>query len=503
MHPYLQEKLMTPDEVAATIRDDEIIACSGFTLAGYPKAIPPAVAHHGKRLKERGESFGLTLYTGASVGDELDGEWVRAGIMKRRLPYQSHPLLREKINAGIIEFMDYHLSTVPQHVRSGYLPKPTTAIVEAVDVTHDGKVYLSCSGGATASYMLMADRIYIEWNRYFGESLKGFHDVYIPDDRMARRMIPIFDPGDRIGVPYVEVPLSKIAGIVETCLPDKGSEFKAADAECHAIAQHILDFLKHEARRGRLPQNSPYQSGVGNIANAVLECMASDAEFKSINLYTEVVQDSIFQLLDKGKLGVASTSALAFSAAGQLRFKENIDSYRKHFIIRQQDITNSPEIIHRLGLIAMNTALEMDIFGNVNSTHVFGSQMMNGIGGSADFTRNAFLPIFMSPSTRKAGKISNVVPMVTHTDQSEHSTQVFVTEQGLADLRGLSPAAKARLIIKKCAHPRYKDFLLEHLERHESQAPGQQIPLDLQHAFDFHLNFLRSGDMLQSTVPCE
>jgi acyl-CoA hydrolase len=188
---------------------------------------------------------------------------------------------------------------------------------------------------------------------------------------------------------------------------------------------------------------------------------------------------------------------LTFSSAGHRRFKDHVDEFRKYFIIRQQEITNSPEIIHRLGLISMNTALEMDVFGNVNSTHVFGSKLMNGIGGSADFTRNCFLPIFMSPSTSKGGKISNIVPMVTHTDQSEHSTQIFVTEQGLADLRGLSPTAKAREIISKCAHPRYRSALLEHLEASIANAPGRQVPVDLAHVFDFHLNYLNRGDMLK------
>ncbi len=496
MHSVLQAKLMKPEEIAALIEDDEIIACSGFTPAGYPKVIPPAIAVRGRRLKEQGYPFGLTLYTGASVGDELDGEWARAGIIKKRLPYQSNPILRDQINKGLVEFMDYHLSGIPQHVRSGYLPKPKTAIVEAVDVTPDGKVYLSASGGATASYMLMADRIFIEWNSFFGESLKGFHDVYIPEDSSSRRLIPIYEPGDRIGLPYVQVPLDKIAGIVLTNLPDKGGDFKEPDAECKAIAGHILEFLKSERRKGRLPAGLPYQSGVGNIANAVLGCMAEDREFEPVNLYTEVVQDSIFSLIDHEKLLVASTSALTFSPEGQKRFRRDIDSFRKYFIIRQQEITNSPEVIHRLNLVSMNTALELDIFGNVNSTHVFGSQLMNGIGGSADFTRNCFLPIFMSPSTSKGGKISNIVPMVTHTDQSEHSTQIFVTEQGIADLRGLSPVAKARVIISNCAHPRFKSLLHEQLEFNLSHAPGRQIPLDLEHAFDMHLNFMRNGDML-------
>ena len=87
----------------------------------------------------------------------------------------------------------------------------------------------------------------------------------------------------------------------------------------------------------------------------------------------------------------------------------------------------------------MNTALEADIYGNVNSTHVLGRQMMNGIGGSGDFTRNAYISIFSCPSTAKTGRISTIVPMVTHVDHSEHSVQILATEWGVADLRRLAP----------------------------------------------------------------
>lgn len=101
----------------------------------------------------------------------------------------------------------------------------------------------------------------------------------------------------------------------------------------------------------------------------------------------------------------------------------------------------------------MNTALEADIFGNVNSTHVTGTKMMNGIGGSGDFTRNAYLSIFTCPSTAKGGKISAIVPMVSHLDHSEHSVQVLITEQGVADLRGKSPIQRAHAINRKLRSP--------------------------------------------------
>ena len=156
----------------------------------------------------------------------------------------------------------------------------------------------------------------------------------------------------------------------------------------------------------------------------------------------------------------------------------------------------TPLEVRRLGVIAMNTAIEVDIYGNVNSTHIAGTQMMNGIGGSGDFARNAAVPIFVAPSTAKGGRISTVVPMCSHVDHNEHSTRVIVTEHGLADLRGLAPAERAATIVTRCAHPAYRDYLLRYLERCR---PGH-LRHDLRTCFELHLNLAATGEMLPGLV---
>ena len=113
----------------------------------------------------------------------------------------------------------------------------------------------------------------------------------------------------------------------------------------------------------------------------------------------------------------------------------------------------------------MNSMIEADIYGNINSTHVMGTGMMNGIGGSGDFARNGYLSFFVTPSVAKDGKISCIVPMCSHVDHTEHDTQIIVTEQGLADLRGLSPKQRAQVIIDQCAHPDYRDQLQDYFDR--------------------------------------
>src|SRR5689334_10761118 len=163
--------------------------------------------------------------------------------------------------------------------------------------------------------------------------------------------------------------------------------------------------------------------------------------------------------------------------------------------MRTQEIPNHPELVRRLGRSGMNGVIEVDLYGNVNSTHVMGTRIMNGIGGSGDFARNGFLSAFLSPSTAKNGTISAIVPMVSHVDHTEHDVSVIVTEQGLADLRGLPPRRRARQIIDRCAHPDYRPLLEDYFERAQRGAYGGQTPHLLDEALSWHTAYLRSGTM--------
>ena len=212
-------------------------------------------------------------------------------------------------------------------------------------------------------------------------------------------------------------------------------------------------------------------------------------------MYTEVVQDGALELILNGKIKAASATSLCLSKAGRKKFYQNLEDMKKKVIIRPQDISNNGGIIRRLGVVAMNTAIEADIYGNVNSTHIMGSSMMNGIGGSGDFARNSLLTIFMTPSTAKGGAISAIVPMVSHVDHTEHDTHILVTEYGYADLRGLSPKERAEVIIENCAHPDYKPMLRAYFEHAKETANGQHTPHDLKTALSWHQRYLETGSM--------
>jgi succinyl-CoA:acetate CoA-transferase len=487
---------MSADDAAKLILPGETVGMSGFTGAGYPKEIPLALARHITQSNERGERFRITVWTGASTAPELDGVLAKVDGIEMRLPYQSDPTCRARINAGQMEYIDIHLSHVAQFVWSGFLGKLDTAVVEVAGITEEGHLIPSSSIGNNKTWLDMADKIILEVNSMQSPLLEGMHDVYygthLPPNRLP---IPIIKSSDRIGVPYFKVDPKKVVAVVETAGHDRNSPFNPPDADSQKIADHILEFLEHEVKKGRLPPGLlPLQSGVGNIPNAVMAGL-NQGKFENLTAYTEVLQDGMLDMLDSGKMVCASATALSLSPDALARFNSNLASYRQNIILRTQEISNHPEVIRRLGVIAMNGLIEADIYGNVNSTHVMGTQIMNGIGGSGDFARNAYLSIFMTPSTAKGGAISSIVPMVSHVDHTEHDVQVIVTEQGLADLRGLSPKKRAKVIIENCAHPSYKVALLDYYERSLRDSAGKHTPHLLNEAYLWHRNFLEKGHM--------
>jgi acyl-CoA hydrolase len=326
--------------------------------------------------------------------------------------------------------------------------------------------------------------------------LRGVHDVYEPENPPYRNPIPLFRPSDRIGSPVIKVDPKKIVAVVDTNAPDETRGFSEIDETTARIGRNVADFLAAELHRGLIPKSFlPIQSGVGDTANAVLEAMGANPEIPVFEMYTEVVQDAVIKLMKQGKIRFASGCSLTVTNEVLKDIYANFEFFRPRFVLRPQEISNSPEIVRRLGIISINTAIEVDIAGNVNSTHVLGRNMMNGIGGSGDFARNAFLSIFTCPSTAKGGKISTIVPMVCHMDHSEHSVQIIVTEQGVADLRGKSPNQRAECIIANCAHPEYRSLLRDYIHL----GGVSHSPQTLRAAFGMHQQFGKTGDMRQTS----
>lgn len=485
---------ISAEEAAAHINDGDSVAFSGFTPAGSPKVVSQAIAAKAEHEHRAGRNFKIGVITGASTGPSLDGALAQADAVSFRTPYQSDPAMRRSINNGQTRFFDMHLSMVAQNARYGFLGPVDYAVIEACDIDEQGNVVLTTGVGCAPTWAMLADKVFIELNRFHPASLRGMHDIYQPLDPPHRREIPLYGVKDRIGEEVVRIPPEKIIGIIEHEMDDETGAFRPCDATTLKIGDNVACFLAGEMAAGRIPKDFlPLQSGVGETANAVLEALSAHEDIPAYTMYTEVIQDAVIEQIKSGRISFASGSSLTISPEVRQELYQSLDFYKDKLILRPQEITNHPELIRRLGLISCNTAIEVDIFGNVNSTHVLGKKMMNGIGGSGDFTRNAYISMFICPSTQKGNKISTIVPQVSHADHSEHSVQVVATEWGVADLRGRAPMERARLIIERCAHPEFRDLLREYLAR----GGNTHTPGDMAKAYSLHEAFSLSGDMHQ------
>ncbi|GAW02911.1 acetyl- hydrolase [Lentinula edodes] len=512
--PAYLSKIANAEDLVPLFKNDDYIGWSGFTGVGYPKTLPTAIADHiesNNLQSDPATKKKFNLFVGASVGPEVEDRWAALDMIARRYPHQVGKETSKGINAGRIEFADKHLSMFPQDLTYGFYSlrkkhgdptKPLDwAIVEATAITEEGYIVPGASVGASPEILQSAEKIIIEVNTRI-PSLEGLHDInhsWIPPHRQPYL---ITHPSDRIGLTAIPIDPDRVVAVIEGNKPDNTGENAPETTESRAIAKHLIEFLSGEVDAGRLPRSLlPLQSGIGNVANSIIGGLA-EGPFDNVQVWTEVLQDTFLQFFDSGKLDFATATSIKFSPNGFDHFYKNWVNYKDRLLLRSQQVANSPELIRRLGVIAMNTPLEVDIYAHANSTNALGSRMLNGLGGSADFLRNAKISIMHTPSTRPTKTdptgISCIVPFASHIDQTEHDLDVIVTEQGLADVRGLSPRERAPIIIEKCAHPDYKELLHEYYDRslHECLKRGAgHEPHMLRNAFKFHTNFMEHGTM--------
>ena len=468
----LHERIMTAEDTIPFFRNGMDLGWSGFTPVGYPKVVPLALADHVEKNNLQGK-MRFNLFIGASIGGDVEDRWASLLMTDKRWPYQTGKVVQQQVNDGTVRMGDKHLSLYAQDLAYGFYTKERgggfdLGLIEASGITEDGSIILCGSVGVAPEVIQNSDKLIVEINTAI-PSFEGLHDIVMNEKPPFKRPYLVTRVDDRVGSLHVPCDPDKIIAIVESRETDKGRPLSPPDEMSEQIAANILDFFQFEVKAGRLPKNLlPLQSGVGNIANAVVGGLVK-GPFSDVNVWTEVLQDTMLDFFDSGKLNFASSTSLSLSEAGFKRLYENWDKYTSRVVLRPIQYSNHPESIRRLGVIAMNTPVEFDIYGHANSTLVNGSRMINGIGGSGDFLRNAYLSIMHSPSTRPSKSdptgITCVVPFATHVDHTEHDLDVLVTEQGLADLRGLSPRERAKEIITKCVHPEYRPIMQEYFER--------------------------------------
>eukprot|EP01132_Coremiostelium_polycephalum_P005798 gene5798-7211_t len=490
-------------------QNGQYLGWSGFAGTNYPKAVPIALADHVEKNQLQGK-MKFNVFCGASTGPETEDRWASLDMIDRLYPHQVGKNIQKGINQNRIRFADEHLAMFATDITYGYYTinkekgdkrKLDLAIIEATEITEDGSIVPGASVGITPEIIQMADKIIVEINTSL-PSFYGVHDMIHIEEPPFTKPFQIIRPDDRIGRPAIPCDPDKIIAIVESQLPDNTSNNSPEDETSIAIANHIVEFLKSEIEAGRMPKNLlPIQSGIGSIANAVIGGL-SRGPFENLKVWTEVIQDTFLDFFDNGKLTFASATSLRFSPAGFNRLFNNWNNYQSKFVLRNQSVSNSAELIRRLGVIAMNTPVEFDIYGHVNSTCVNGSRMLNGVGGSGEFLRNSKLSIMHGPSTRPTKSdphgVSSLVTFCSHIDHTEHDLDILVTEQGLADLRGLAPRDRAKEIIKKCAHPIYKPILMEYFETANQiclKKGSAHEPQILEKAFKMHLNLAEKDTM--------
>lgn len=489
----LENRVVSAEEAASWIQDGMTLGLSGFTRAGDAKAVPLAIIEKGKKQRMK-----VNIYTGASLGFDIDKKMAEAGIVAKRMPFQADATMRHKINEGEMLFVDQHLSHCAEWVRSDVWNPIDYAIIEAVAITEDGLIIPTTSVGNSSIFVDKAKHVIVELNTGQPAALEGLHDIYEMGPQGNREPLQINQVNDRLGKIGIPVDIDKIKGIVVTNEMDSPSTIVAPDEETQMIADHLMDFLRKEIDSGRLTEQlAPLQAGIGSVANAVMNGLLK-SEFSDLVVYSEVLQDAMFDLIDAGKVKFASCCSITLSEEKMKSVFGNLERYHDKLVIRPQELSNHPEIVRRLGIIAINTALEVDIYGNVNSTHVQGTNMMNGIGGSGDFARNSRLAIFVTKSVAKGGDVSSIVPFVSHVDHTEHDVDVIITEEGYADLRGLAPRERAVKIIENCAHPSYKQELMDYFTE-AVEKTGGNTPHLLDKAFSWHTNYVEKGTMLQSS----
>ncbi len=460
----LLSKVMPVEEAVQLVPDRCKIGISGFTKSGEPKIFLPALARH---LSQYAPKTRLALFSGASLSEEVENPI--ASFVGKRGPYMSSSVARKMIHAGEMDFTDVHLSSFARNLIYGFYGNLDLAVIEVSRIRPDGSVILSSSVGISAEALSMAKKIILEVNPAIPD-YTGFHDIVLPT--IHPRVcwpIPIVNVDDRVGTPYVEIDKNKIVAIIESNKSDYPVDFKPTTEVESKIAENVVEFLLYCRKTfnwgKRLP---PIQSGVGNVANAIIGELYK-SPFQKIRFWTEVFQDGMMRFLqDDDKFECASATAVSFSLEAKQEFERLFSRCREKLILRPMWLSNNAELISRLFVIAMNTPIEVDIYGHVNSTHVDGSRIINGLGGSGDFFRHAYISIVHTPSVRhlRDGRtVSCVMPYVRHIDHTEHDINCVITEQGFAlntEIR--SGWRRAEDIIQKCAHPHFRPVLRDYLK---------------------------------------
>ncbi|KAK4705081.1 hypothetical protein P7C70_g1127, partial [Phenoliferia sp. Uapishka_3] len=412
--PNLLNKLTTAEELPEN-DGKKLISLLAQTASESSRVQPAALADHVENNNLQADpatKLQFNLFVGASTGPEVEDRWAKLDMIRFRAPHQVGKEVAKGINSGRIDFageivylltkdlapladlsfvktstclcslrilhtdvclfFSYVFSAALTTARSkDYAlnkkhgePKKHLdwAIVEATAITEDGKIVPGASVGATPEILQSAEKIIIEVNTkipsFEGEALSLF--------KQKLSLIELItSPSQRIGETAIQIDLDRVVAVIEADRPDNTGGNAPETEDSKAIARHLIEFLQSEVTDGRLPKNLlPLQSGIGNVANSIIGGLA-DGPFEDVQVWTEVLQDTFIRFLDSGKLSFATATSIRFSPEGFDHFYKNWASYKDRLLLRSQQVANSPEIIRRLGVIAMMDGIDLETWCQV------------------------------------------------------------------------------------------------------------------------------------------
>jgi len=478
----LNGKLCTPEQAAALIPEGAVVTASGYTAAGDPKAVLSALADRAKA----GDIHAIDLITAAQLSVQAENALAEAGVIRRRAPFSVSPSLRARANSGQLHYVEAAMSKMPRLFASGCFGSPDVAVVEALALDEEGRLIPTTSVGMTQLMCHMAKQIIVEVNTAQPELLWGLHDVY---DSPSHTGTLLRAPGERVGLPYVTLDLGKVAAVTMSHEPDRPQPVTQPTQAEQAICQNLMAFLARTYPNGVLP---PIQTGIGGLSRAILTAFRTSS-YEGLTFFCGALQEEMVDLLAAGKASLLSGGSIALTPHTIDILRPFGPDLREHLVLRSMEVCNSTAAVSSLGILALNTGIEMDLFGNVNSSHIGGTQVVNGIGGGAAFAANAGLSVMLMPSVRKDGRISCFVPATPHVDVIHHDVDVVISEFGTADLRGRDDVECAQSIIENCAHPVYRPGLQLALEKALSH--GGHHPMVLSGSFSWQEALQKSGTM--------
>ena len=464
----LRARIMdAPQAVERFIPERGSIAFSCMGGSSLAKAVPEAL----RASAESGRRYDLTLLTGGATTASFEA-CIAPLHIRRRFPYLSGPG-RKAVNEGAVEFMDPRIGEFPDLVRRGIFTDGhplDVAVIEATAIDEKGRIVPALSLDALPAFVDACRHLIVEINARTPE-LAGLHDLYRVRPGVP---IPIRGVRDRIGKPYVSVPASKVAAIVLTDRDEEPSAaYSGTSPTDRTIAEAVASFLNEELGGRGTGDRFALQLGAGPLAAVLLETLP----FRDLDIWTEGIPARWADAIGDKVRGISTTSMYLLPGDGAVleRMFDRLDDLRNHVVLRPYEVANSLEVIARLNVVTIQQAIEVDLFGAANTSHI-GRNAQNGVGGSPDFDRAAGLVIVAMPSTAGGGRFSRIVPLISSADIPRQDVDVLITEQGWADLRGLSPRERAEALIDRCSHPTFREGLRAYYRK--ARGLGGHLPFD-------------------------